>query len=280
MKKIFYSSFIMLGIIALTFYACKKDNTSTDDQDMTSVQESAQADETFSDTFTDVSTVEVENPGLFSVGGTKIQSTNSNLSDAKTTCATITVTTNGINEWPKTVTFDFKDGCTGVNDVTRKGKIIAVFSKSFKEAGAVINITFDNYYVNDNKIEGTKTITNNGKNTAGNYTFTVNVSKSKISNIKGTVNWDANRTMEWIEADNSISITGSATGTNSKGKEFTVTITKPLIRKLGCKFIVAGTLEIKPADHPARVLDYGNGDCDANATVSIGGISKAITLKK
>ncbi len=284
MKKVIYPGFIMLSIVALTFFACKKDNANTDDADITSVEENAQADEVFSDTFTDVSTVETEYPDLFNAAGeTKIQSDNSNPS-ISTTCATITVAPEG-NVWPKAVTFYFgENGCTGNNsNVTRKGKIIAVFTKSFKEAGSVITITFENYFVNDHKIEGTKTITNNGINAAGHPEFTINVSKSKISSTTRTFSWNSNRTIEWIKGtnmDDSFSITGSANGANSKGKEFTVSITKPLIKKTGCRFIVAGILEIKPADRLARVLDYGNGNCDDKAIVTVNGFSKEITLRK
>jgi hypothetical protein len=282
-KRSVYQGFIMLSIIALSFPACKKDKTA-DSEDITSVEENAQADEIFSDIFTDVGTVETEYPAKFNSSETKIESVKSGNPSVSNSCADVTVTSQG-GGWPKTVTFDFGNGCKE-NDRTRKGKVIAVFSASFKNTGSVITVTFDNYYVNDNKIEGTKTITNKG-NATGNYKFTVDVSKSKINNINGgTRTWTSNRTIEWIKgidndpSDDKFSITGSASGTNSKGKDFNVTIIKPLIKAIGCRFITQGTLQVTATGRPAIALDYGNGDCDDKATVSVGGISREITLRK
>lgn len=283
MKKLIYHGLIMLGIVTLTFSACKKNEQISDDEDITSVEESAQADEVFSDTFTDISSLSTESIVSFSTSQNQVSS--STTATLSTTCAIITVSPQG-NVWPKTVTFDFGTGCT-LNDITRKGKIIAVFTDRFQNTGAKITVTFDNYYVNDTKIEGEKIITNNGRNTAGNYTFTLNVAKSRISSTRGIFTCNSTKVFEWIKGDDTVlgfddqfSITGTATGTNSKGKNFSLTITKPVIKKIECRFLVSGTIEIKTGDRPARVLDYGNGDCDAKATVTVNGVTKTISLRK
>ncbi|TAE37793.1 MAG: hypothetical protein EAY66_05120 [Sphingobacteriales bacterium] len=285
MRKIISYSFIMLGIITLTFTACKKDKALTDDiTDTAAVDENAQADETFSDVFTSISNFSAESDASFTTNEPKTQ-----LLDLKTLAIasnpTITVLPKGIT-WPKTVTFDFGTGTTK-NDITRKGKIIAVYSKKFKETGAVITITFDNYYVNDTQIEGNKTITNNGKNTAGNYTFSIAVAKSKINDKRGTFTYEATRTLEWTKGENTATIvddeyaiTGTSIGVNSKGISFTTNITSPLIKKIGWPFLVAGIIEIKPSNKTLRVLNYGNGELDAKATLTIGGVSKEIFLRK
>jgi hypothetical protein len=52
----------------------------------------------------------------------------------------------------------------------------------------------------------------------------------------------------------------------------------PLRIELACRFIVSGTIEMRPQDRPVRLLDYGNGDCDNVATVTINGETYTIYL--
>lgn len=285
MKKNFYHSLIMLGIITLTFAACKKDKQNTDDvTDIASVEENAQGDETFSDVFTRVSNFSTEYDASFTASAEL--SPKSIAPFAVTDGPVVTILPQG-NMWPKTVTFDFGAGITK-DLVTRKGKIVAVYSNRFKTTGATVTITFDNYYVNDTKIEGTKTIINNGKNALGNYTFSTAVAKSKINDKRGTFTYDANRTIEWLKGENTplnilddeFAITGSSVGTNSKGITFTTNITSPLIKKIGHPYLVAGVIEIKPGDRAIRTLNYGNGELDAKATLTVNGVTWDIWLRK
>ena len=57
---------------------------------------------------------------------------------------------------------------------------------------SIITVSFIDYYVNSHKIEGTKIITNNGLNAPGNFTFSVVVSKSKITSPTASFSYDAN----------------------------------------------------------------------------------------
>lgn len=285
MIKTFNQGLIMLGIICFTFMACKKDKQNLDDlNDTAAVDENAQGDETFSDVFTSISNFSTENDANFTASTKTGQKLLSTLEVKEN--PNVTIFPLG-NEWPKTVTFDFADGTTKYN-INRKGKIKAVYSNRFKTTGAKVTLTFENYYVNDTKIEGTKTITNLGKNAAGNYIFSVVVSKSKINDKRGTFTYEANRTIEWIKGegtplnifDDEFAITGSSIGTNSKGITFTTNITSPLIKKIGWPYLVAGVIEIKPGDLAIRVLNYGNGDLDAKATVTVNGTTREVILRK
>lgn len=284
MKRFLYSLVTMLGVISISISSCKKEEPVNDVQDLTSVEESAMAGETFFDAFADLSSLAAENDGLFSVAenGFQIKDAPPAVSNA---CGEVSISPLN-NTWPKTLTLDFGDGCT-VENVFRKGKIRAIFSDRFKNTGAKITVSFDNFQVNDHKIEGTKTITNNGKNAAGNLNFTVEVSKSKISSSDKVISFSSVNHIEWvvgaetrIPGDDVFSITGSANGKNSKGKEFAITIVKPLIKKVACRFIVAGSTDIKSGSHQTRTLDYGSGDCDNKASVTVEGETKEITLRK
>ena len=286
MKKILYSTFIMLALILSIITACKKENASNDAQDISLAEETALSEESLSDNFIDVAAISTEGDALFSMGSDKTLSTSAIEENTVSgfSCVNVSISPRG-DVWPKTVTFDYGTGCTYEN-VTRKGKITATYTDRFKKPGAKVTITFDGYYVNDTKLEGTTVITNNGKNTAGNFTFTLAVSRAKTINSKGTFTINALKTIEWsrgesttVASDDIFWISGESYGTDTRGKDFTIKITKPLVKQVACRFLVAGTVEFKSGDH-TRVLDYGNGDCDAKATVTINGQSKEITLRK
>lgn len=283
MKRIFYSLVIMFCVMTITVSSCKKETPDPDSQDLTSVEESAIASEIVSDTFTDISSLSSENDGIISSsGGFQTLDAPDIISNS---CGEVSISPlNG--SWPKTLTIDFGSGCT-VENLTRKGKIIAVFTDRFKNTGAKITVTFENFQVNDHKIEGTKTITNNGRNAAGNYNYTIKISHSKIRSTDKMISFSSEHNIEWVEgsgtrtpADDIFSITGAASGTNSRGKEFTLTIVKPLIKKISCRFLVAGSADIKSGTHPTRTIDYGTGVCDNKAQITVSGVTNEITLRK
>lgn len=272
MKSILFNALILLGMISITFTACKKDEEP--DENTTAAQDNATAENVFADAFARVDEVAKDSSSLNRGNGPD-----------STGCATITITPSDTT-FPKTMTIDFGTGCTDQNNVTRKGKIIAVFSGKYRTAGTTVSISFDNFYVNDTKIEGTKSITNNGRNAGGNLSFTVKVEKAKIFADGKTIEWESTRTNEWIAGENTpgisddvYSIDGGAKGVNREGHTFEADIIENLIKKIGCRWIVDGKLELKPQGKQSRTIDYGDGDCDNKATVTIGNKTFPITLK-
>lgn len=88
--------------------------------------------------------------------------------------------------FPKTITLDFGSGCTNPNTgVTRSGKMIFVLSDSLRLTGSTAVLTFDNYFVNGFKREGTITWTN--VSTPGHRSWTRQVVAGKITAPNG--NW-------------------------------------------------------------------------------------------
>lgn len=169
----------------------------------------------------------------------------------------------------------------------RRGKIIVTHTGHYKDPGTVITISFDGYYVNDNHVEGSRTVTNNGLNADNNISFSV-VVNGTITKADGTViTWTSTRTREWItgyetatKSDDQYRVTGTASGTRANGASFTAETVTPLIRKVECHQFVSGTVKIMVTGKRTRTIDFGNGDCDDTATVSIEGITatKTITL--
>lgn len=138
-------------------------------------------------------------------------------------------------------------------------------------------MTFDNYFVNGFKKEGTITWTNtssgatkswsrkveNGKITAPDGRYWLH---SGLKNVVQTAG--ASTPLNLL--DDVFSITGNHTVTNAAGNSRTATITEALQKKTVCENIDKGKVKIEGASHYA-IIDFGDGTCDRVATISIDG---------
>ncbi|MEY4289015.1 MAG: hypothetical protein RLZZ30_1103 [Bacteroidota bacterium] len=196
----------------------------------------------------------------------------------KTACnVIITIDTTGS---VKTVTVDYGSSNCDCNDgKTRRGKIVTTFTGPYHAQGTIITHTPVDYYVNDIKIEGTKTVENMGLNTTGQPYFNVQIDGVATLTTGETMTYTSTRVRTWTAGFNTLlnrfddeyDITGTASGVFSSGGSYTANITAPVHIKVGCGFPVSGTVEITPQSHPVRVLDYGTGTCDATFTVTVSG---------
>ena len=180
----------------------------------------------------------------------------------------------------KTVTVDYGTSNCDCNDgKTRRGKIMTTFTGFYHAQGTIITHTPVDYYVNDIKIEGTKTVENMGLNSSGKPYFNVQINGVATLTSGETLTYTSSRVRTWIDGFNTLlnrfddeyEITGTAVGVFSSGGGYTTNITSPVHIKVGCGFPVSGTLEITPQSNPVRVLDYGTGTCDATFTVTVNG---------
>jgi hypothetical protein len=55
-------------------------------------------------------------------------------------------------------------------------------------------------------------------------------------------------------------------------------IQTPLLKAVDCQWIKQGSILITPSNKPVRLLDYGNGNCDNQATITVNNIVHNITL--
>jgi hypothetical protein len=276
-KKI--SSFLVIAaIIGTTFTACKKDkNVMDEDEDTSSAADNSLAEGNFND---------VNNIADQAADGSLSSYRIANAGDGiLSACATVTTDT-AIT--PHVLTVDFgASNCLCKDGRYRRGKIIISYEGHYREPGHVHTITFADYFVDDNQLLGTKTVTNTGTNAAGNLAFTVHVDGKIIkANGAGTVTWKSDRTREWIAgastpvwSDDVYLITGGASGTSASGNNFTLTILQALRKEIGCRHFVSGQISMAPDNKAVRLIDYGNGACDNEATVTINGKSHVITLR-
>lgn len=271
--KLIFITFLGLGILATS---CKKDVTNPSDD--TSIA----SDDVFAESiFDDVSNIGDE---AYEMGSSKLKSGDGD-KIFLSPCATVTLDTTAS---PKVLTIDFgEENCLCNDGRYRRGKILISFTGRYKKPGSVITTGFDNYFVNDNQVDGTKVVTNMGKNDDNQPYFSVVVTGViYLKNDGGTISWNATKTRTWVEGyttkfirDDVYLIEGEAEGVRPSGLTWEREIINPLRKELNCKWIVSGTIELRPQDKPVRLLDYGDGSCDNVATVIIDGVTYTITLK-
>lgn len=188
---------------------------------------------------------------------------------------------------PYIMTLDYgTTNCLCEDGLYRRGKLIVSYTLGIGDSLASLSTTFDNYFVNDNKITGTYTLTYKGRNQAGHSNWDVSVDGSIVlASGEGTISYVSTRNTELIEggstpvpADDVYSTTGSSSGTTITGQSFTSLITTPLVNKTTCAYFVSGIVEITPAAQPKHILNFGTGECDKKATVTISGITFEINL--
>ena len=274
MKTLKISSiFVLFALFTFIFTSCEKDQITNTQDAINTTEEAAAAEGAFDDAF--------EQAEVYENGTQKS-------ADSSDYCMpSITIEYPEGTPFPRVVTIDFgTDGCTGRNGAIRKGVITVKVTAFFMEEGSKRIVTFDGFSVNDYLVEGTKTVTNMGQNDAGNWVRKVEVDGS-ISTPEGNkITRVSSREREWIIGaatplffwDDVFSITGTASGVNSKGIAYSSEITSPLIKARNCRWIQEGVIEIK-TDNNTVVIDYGDGTCDNIATVTVNGESKEIKFR-
>jgi hypothetical protein len=261
MKKILFNSALLLCMVII-FNACKKAKDETPDQTIVGETSATQSD--FDDLQKEMEDVmEKKNNGTLRLAANPCYTLVWDSSAAHL----ITLTYNG----------------TYCNGRTRSGDIIIHYTDYFRNSGAVITITLNNFYVNGHKVEGKKVITNNGINGSGKYSFSVSVSDvagtgfAKLTFTDGTyTNWKSSRTHTWDQGsstpltllDDEWVISGTFSGVSREGVSFTGTLST-LRYKIACWYAFifypeSGSLSVTTSEG-TRSLDFGTGDCDKKA---------------
>jgi hypothetical protein len=269
---------LIIPFLVVTQNACKKDKSESSpapsSPNFQSEADNAELDRENSNIFTYVS----------STGDT-----NSEIRDAAsplTACATISVSP--LSGWPRTVTIDF--GSVNNNACGdgryRRGKIFATFNNPwiFHMPGDSVTVWTQDYYVNNIKHEGTRYIIIVDSVTI--QVVAVNVRATWPDNTYAT--WNCTRTRTFVSGwstpyvylDDVYEHMGSAYGINRLGQSYTLAIRPgfPLVQKMNCNWLVQGILDFTPQNQSVRTLDYGNGNCDNLAVVTVNNISYNIVL--
>jgi hypothetical protein len=182
--------------------------------------------------------------------------------------------------FPKLITIQFIDWQVGQGRI-KNGTIYIYTTGPLRLPNTVRIITLEDFTIDGNLVEGTKTISNiDGIN------FSITLEAGKITFSDGTfITREMERNREWIVGletpffiwDDEYLITGFSSGINREGVEYNHTITVPLHKKMSCRWFVAGTIEMQNGENLV-ILDYGDGECDNIATITVNGETTEITL--
>jgi hypothetical protein len=285
---VFKKSLFVILAASLVLVACKKEEKEEVDSDTQSGSDNALAEGAFNDVSSiadqaddgTLSTFRFTDAGSILGACSKINRLNSNASNPDTLLITFG-TNNGANP---------NIGCNCLDGRVRKGSIQVVYTGNYRDSLSTHTITFANYFVNNNQLLGSKTVTNLGRNALGHPRFSVSVNGSVVlANNGGTITWVSSRTREWTAgyttlgvgswSDDEYLISGTANGTSASGNSFTAVITSPLKRALNCSWITSGKIEFTPAGKVTRTIDFGNGNCDDSAILTINGNPYTISLR-
>lgn len=184
-------------------------------------------------------------------------------------CATVTVAFTGTL---KEVIVDFgTEGCEVRNGNILKGKLIMSYQLDLDVASITIAYGFEDFFVDDDQLLGSKTVVRQRENENGNPQYTMNMDFSVVFSDGTEASRTGTKTREWIEGafngnwgDNVFEISGAWETNFANGALHSATITAPLRREASCRFLVSGVIELIRTNVNGS-LNYGDGACDNEA---------------
>lgn len=189
------------------------------------------------------------------------------------------------------ITIDFGAGQTDPRGVVRKGKIIVQYQGLRFAVGSSTITRFEDYYVNDVKIEGERKVTTSAftltpsisvtfgvKDSGGKATFPDQTYISRTAEHTHTI------TLGSTIGATTWKIEGSANGLTRVGYDYVSSITRPIIYRTECAFQgfimpAEGELLLTVSATPI-VLNFGddNAECNNVLSVTVNDKSQNITV--
>jgi hypothetical protein len=161
--------------------------------------------------------------------------------------------------------------------------------------GSSATTTFENHKIDSISIEGTYKIKNTTSIGNSQTQFTIEVMDGKLSKPNGNFSrWTGHKLRTQIEGngtllpvDDIFKISGHAQGQVKHGNilfGWRSEIIEPLYRKFLCRWVQKGVVKtwrenLLSTSPWVALLNYGNGNCDNQATLTINGNTHQITLR-
>lgn len=292
---------VLLFGSAVIWASCTKNqpaNSAQSDQNTVTVTESsANADQTFDEVTNSVLTASVNGQALGAMSDSTSGFSNAAIVAKRNGgltvdgpggggSVTVTLTPDTPGVFPKTLTINFGSGFTALNGTTFAGSVTTVFTNPLSEPGASATTTFSSFYIDSIGISGTHILTNNSTNDS--ITFGVQVENASISFPSGfTLTRNSNRSFTMIAGastpfwpfDDVWDITGTGAGSTSTNFSWADTIETPLQAAYICPWFESGTVKVV-SSAGTGLLNFGNGNCDDQATVTVGDSTFSITLNR
>lgn len=212
------------------------------------------------------------------------------------TCYTVSVVRlNAPDLFPVKITVDFGGGCTGKDGHVRYGKIITTYTGRLTVPGKSATATFEGFKLDSITVQGSFTITNSTAAGSNQRQFSIDVTEAKLTKPSGAYSqWSSHRVITQVEGngtpelalDDIFTIKGSAQGKVKHGTDvfaWHAEIMEPLRKKFLCHWISKGIIKVwretlSSNSQWAATLNYGNGDCDFLATLTVNGVTHEVKL--
>ncbi len=264
----YFSISLLIGLIVIGFGACRDSERDLDDETESS-RDFATMQNLLNDAFKQVHRVALYDSVLNDTGIVQLIDTN---------CLDTFYTTTGLNQFPTTLVLNYGTGYgpACLDGRYRKGEIRARFTSKYTNPNAIITFTFDNYWVDLYKLDGTMVMTG-----LGNGNYTVSVTDGSVfwtpSVLEFTVTYDGSYTLEREDGTATLDpeddifriSSGVGSGVNSRGNTYTANVTDPLRVALSCSWMIDGGVRLKPSNLQTRDLDFGSGACDSRLMITI-----------
>lgn len=183
------------------------------------------------------------------------------------------------------IVLDFGIGCTDYGGNVRTGKITMNYSGGpGGSTGFTVVASLQDYTINGVQLMGTRTIKRLASTNASVVRHEITLQNGKAIWPDGT---EATRQSSFIREVDLLALTvrlsGEASGTNRRGKDYAMMIVEDLIYKASCVAadgIYLAVEGVKTFNSSGRTLtiDYGTGVCDRSVTVNIDNASASVTV--
>ena len=166
----------------------------------------------------------------------------------------------------------------------KRGEIISIYNKFIYNSNSQITTTFNNFYINNNLIQGKMYLENNGSNQNGFPEFSLTVDSMSMYTNNGSIDISNGNYIKQLVSgyntqyqylDNIYKLTGNAQGNSSNNNNFSIEISDSLNMNLSCFessscIITEGTSRLIPDGYEERIINYGNNSCDCDINAVIG----------
>ena len=190
-----------------------------------------------------------------------------------------------------TKTITFTEDCEGKRGQTRTGTMIVTYSESRGEVGSFREVTYDNFYLNGVKIEGTKRTEIISMDENGSKTMRSTHTDGKMIYEDGTFKTISSDMTRYTHMENDEKIystlSGIKSGVSTEGVNFTMEITSPIKFVYDCpqegqrrrgKVPVEG-IKVTTDGEQVITTDFGDGTCDTLVEVTKDGEIETVDLR-
>lgn len=274
MKTFFAKNYVLLLLVSFFIVSCSEDNDTPTEINFSAedTTRAAQADNAAEGALTVLENGYAETE----------EGRSSNNSFFPPECTTITISPDG--NGGGNIVLDFGDGCQLNNGAFVTGSILLEYGP-IESATRTINYTYTNFTYNNNGVTGGGEIFRELSNENGNPQSTINAAITvSFPNTTVTATRTGLRIAEWVAGvgsgtwtDNVYNITGNWNTELTNGFTRSGVVSETLVRELSCQYLVSGVLDLQQNNFTAQ-LDFGDGDCDNQATFIFNGEEFPIIL--